>query len=165
VPPLSRGELNDSQNIKMKIIKATLAELEQTAKLFDDYRVFYDQEPDIEGALKFINERMKNNESVIYIALDDNNEGMCFTQLYHSFTSFGMKKMWILNDLYFDIIHRHKKVAEGLIERAKNIAGKQALPEWCLKHRMRITQHRNYITKPGGSRTICTRIFSGKLIR
>lgn len=66
----------------MKIIQATLAELEQTAKLFDDYRVFYDQEPDIEGALKFINERMNNNESVIYIALDENNEGLGFVQLY-----------------------------------------------------------------------------------
>ncbi|HMQ79550.1 MAG TPA: GNAT family N-acetyltransferase [Ignavibacteria bacterium] len=105
----------------MKIIKATLAELEQTAKLFDDYRVFYDQEPDIEGALKFINERMKNNDSVIFIALDENNEGMGFAQLYPSFTSIGMKKMWVLNDLYVNIIHRHKKVAEGLIERSKEL--------------------------------------------
>ena len=35
----------------MKIIQATLAELEQAAQLFNDYRVFYDQEPDIDGAL------------------------------------------------------------------------------------------------------------------
>lgn len=103
----------------MKIIKATLAELEQTAKLFDDYRVFYDQEPDIEGALKFINERLKNNDSVIFIALDENNDGMGFAQLYPSFTSIGMNRMWVFNDLYVDIIHRHKKVAESLIERSK----------------------------------------------
>lgn len=106
----------------MNIVKATTAELEQAAKLFDDYRIFYDQEPDIEGALKFINERMKNNESVIFLALDDNNEGMGFVQLYPSFTSVGMNRMWILNDLYVDIIHRHKKVAEQLLEKAKEYA-------------------------------------------
>ncbi len=103
----------------MKIIKATTAELEQAAKLFDDYRIFYDQEPDIEGAMKFINERMKNNDSVIFLALDDNNEGMGFVQLYPSFTSIGMNRIWIFNDLYVDIIHRHKKVAEALIDKAK----------------------------------------------
>ncbi len=105
----------------MKIIKATTAELEQAAKLFDDYRVFYDQEPDIDGALKFINERMKNGESVIYLAMDDNNEAMGFVQLYPSFTSVGMNKMWILNDLYVDILHRKKNVAVALIEKSKEL--------------------------------------------
>ena len=105
----------------MKIIKAATSELEQTAKLFNDYRVFYDQEPDLEGALKFINERMKNNESVIYIALDENNEGLGFVQLYPIFTSVGMKKMWMLNDLYVDIIARKKGVAEQLIEKSKEL--------------------------------------------
>lgn len=106
---------------KMKIIKATTKELEQTAKLFNDYRVFYDQEPDIEGALKFINERMKNNESVIYIALDENSEGLGFVQLYPLFTSVGMKRMWVLNDLYVDIMARKKGVAEKLIEKSKEL--------------------------------------------
>ncbi|KXK55056.1 MAG: hypothetical protein UZ05_CHB002000697, partial [Chlorobi bacterium OLB5] len=106
---------------KMKIIKATTKELEQTAKLFNDYRVFYDQEPDIEGALKFINERMKNNESVIYIALDENSEGLGFVQLYPLFTSVGMKRMWVLNDLYVDIMARKKGIAEKLIEKSKEL--------------------------------------------
>ena len=44
--------------------------------------------------------RMKNGESVIYLAMDDNNEAMGFVQLYPSFTSVGMNKMWILNDLW-----------------------------------------------------------------
>ena len=83
----------------MNIIQATTAELDKAAKLFDDYRVFYDQEPDFEGAKRFLNERMAGNESVIYLALDENNEPMGFVQLYPSFTSVGMKKLWVLNDL------------------------------------------------------------------
>ena len=105
----------------MKIIKASTRELDQAVKLFNDYRVFYDQEPDIQGASKFINERIKNGESVIYLAMDDNDEAMGFVQMYPSFTSVGMNNMWILNDLYVDIIHRKKKVAEALIEKCKEL--------------------------------------------
>lgn len=105
----------------MKIIKATTKELEQTARLFNDYRVFYDQAPDIEGAIKFINERMKNKESVIYLAVDENKEALGFVQLYPLFTSVGMKRMWMLNDLYVDIMARKKGVAEKLIEKSKEL--------------------------------------------
>ncbi len=108
----------------MNIIQATTAELDKAAKLFDDYRVFYDQEPDFEGAKRFLNERMAGNESVIYLALDEANEPMGFVQLYPSFTSVGMKKLWVLNDLYVDILHRKKGVAEALIERAKELSCK-----------------------------------------
>ena len=105
----------------MKIIKATIYESEQVSRLFDDYRVFYDQEPDIDGAIKFISERLTKNESVIFLAVDENNEGMGFIQLYPSFTSIGMKRIWILNDLYVDILHRKNKVAEQLIEKCKKL--------------------------------------------
>lgn len=105
----------------MKIIQASQNELEQAARLFDDYRVFYDQEPDIDSAMNFLHARLINNESVIFIALDDNNEGMGFVQLYPSFTSIGMKKMWILNDLYVDILHRKKHIGEHLIEKCKEL--------------------------------------------
>lgn len=105
----------------MKIVKASISELDEVSRLFDDYRVFYDQEPDIEGAKNFISERLDKNESVIYMALNDNNEGMGFVQLYPSFTSIGMKRIWILNDLYVDIIHRKNKVAEQLIEKCKEL--------------------------------------------
>ena len=106
----------------MNIIQATTTELDKAAKLFDDYRVFYDQEPDLEGAKRFLNERMAGNESIIYLALDENNEALGFAQLYPSFTSVGMKKLWILNDLYVDLLHRKKGVAEALIERSKELS-------------------------------------------
>ncbi|MEO8512851.1 MAG: GNAT family N-acetyltransferase [Ignavibacteria bacterium] len=105
----------------MKIVKASISELDEVSRLFDDYRVFYDQEPDFEGAKEYIKERMSKNESVIFLAMNDNNEGMGFIQLYPSFTSIGMKRLWILNDLYVDIIHRKNKVAEQLIDKCKEL--------------------------------------------
>ncbi|MBZ0202230.1 MAG: GNAT family N-acetyltransferase [Ignavibacteria bacterium] len=108
----------------MKIIKASQNELEKVACLFNDYRIFYDQETDIEGATSYIKERMENNESIIYLALDDDGNAMGFVQLYPSFTSIGMKRMWILNDLYVDIIHRKKNAAEMLINRCKELIHK-----------------------------------------
>ena len=105
----------------MKIIKASQNELEQVASLFNDYRVFYDQETDIDGATRFIKERIENNESIIYLAFDDAGNAMGFVQLYPSFTSVGMKRMWILNDLYVDILHRKKNAAEMLINKCKEL--------------------------------------------
>ncbi len=126
----------------MNIIKASQNELEQAARLFDDYRVFYDQEPDIDGAMNFLHARLINNESVIFIALDDNNEGMGFVQLYPSFTSIGMKKLWILNDLYVDILHRNNGIGEQLIEKSKEFAYQTGAAGLVLE-----TQNENYPAK------------------
>jgi ribosomal protein S18 acetylase RimI-like enzyme len=106
----------------MKIITATLKELDITAKLFDEYRVYYERDSDIEGARKFLSERMHNRESVIYLALDEYGIGMGFVQLYFSFTSVGMKNLLILNDLYIHPNFRKMGVAEALINKCKELA-------------------------------------------
>lgn len=126
----------------MKIIKASIYEAEQVSRLFDDYRVFYDQEPDIDGAIRFISDRLTKDESVIFLAVDENNEGIGFLQLYPSFTSIGMKRIWILNDLYVDILHRKNKVAEQLIEKCKELVRETDAAGLVLE-----TQNENYPAK------------------
>lgn len=107
----------------MKISKATLEDLETVSILFDLYRQFYEQQSDIDTAKKFLEERITKNESVIFLALDDEtNTGMGFVQLYPTFTSVGMKRMWILNDLFVHEDHRKKGVAESLIMASKELA-------------------------------------------
>lgn len=89
--------------------------------LFDKYRIFYQQQSNIEVARKFIQERLDNNESVIFVALAG-NEPVGFTQLYPKYSSMRATKNWILNDLYVETIHRKKGIGEKLIEKAMDFA-------------------------------------------
>ena len=49
------------------IRKAILEDLEPLAKIFEDYRVWYRQKADIEGAIRFLSERLRQKDSEIFI--------------------------------------------------------------------------------------------------
>ncbi|MGN7721971.1 N-acetyltransferase family protein [Chitinophaga sp. 22620] len=104
----------------MQITKATTDHLPQLAVLFDLYRQHYEQQPDLEGAEQYLAERLVRNESVIYVA-EEEGQLVGFTQLYPVFSSIGMKKAWILNDLYVADDHRRKGVARGLLEASREL--------------------------------------------
>ena len=107
----------------MKIKKASIEDLELVAPLFDQYRQFYEQQPDLLSAVNFLTQRIANNESVIFLAFDEKtNEAMGFVQLYPSFSSVSMKKIWILNDLFIHSDFRRKGVAEEMIYKTKSFA-------------------------------------------
>ncbi len=101
----------------MKIITVTLDQLEQIAPLFDAYRVFYEQTSDLSSARAFLQQRLLLRETVLFMALDGETP-LGFTQLFPSFSSVGMKRLWILNDLYVIAEARGQRVGEKLIERA-----------------------------------------------
>ncbi len=106
----------------MKIIKATLKNLDQLAPLFNEYRVFYKQASSVFAAKQFLTQRFQENDSVIFLAISNNGEGMGFTQLYPSFSSVAMQRTYILNDLFVAAHFRKKGVAENLMNRAKEFA-------------------------------------------
>ncbi|MFJ7935921.1 GNAT family N-acetyltransferase [Sporosarcina sp. NPDC096371] len=101
----------------MKIVQATINDLDALTELFDLYRLFYEQQSDTSGARAFMNERLSNGESVVFMALD-NNEATGFVQLYPSFSSVSMKRTWVLNDLYVKEKARGKGFGEKLIREA-----------------------------------------------
>jgi ribosomal protein S18 acetylase RimI-like enzyme len=104
-----------------EIRKASVEDAAIVALLFDSYRSFYKQAPDVDAAFNFIKERLQQNESVIFIAfIKDNAVG--FVQLYPIFTSVGMKRAWLLNDLYIHVSSRGKGVATALLDAAKEFA-------------------------------------------
>jgi hypothetical protein len=69
--------------IKM-IREATLNDLKALAILFDEYRMFYEKESDVPGALKFLENRMSQAQSVIYVSISDATL-TGFVQLYQCF--------------------------------------------------------------------------------
>ncbi len=107
----------------MLIHRATLDDLSPLAHLFDLYRIFYEQKSDLAAAETFVHERLSLNESVILVAKID-GEYAGFTQLYPSFTSVGMKRIWVLNDLYVHKDFRKKGVGEALIRHTFDYAQK-----------------------------------------
>jgi GNAT superfamily N-acetyltransferase len=100
---------------------ATIQDVLQLSKLFDLYRIFYRKQSDVEGAKKFLSERIRNDESVIYVA-EEENELLGFTQLYPQFSSTRMKRTWLLNDLFVLQEHRERGISKQLIEAAKQLA-------------------------------------------
>lgn len=108
----------------MRIIKATLEHLDLLTPLFVKYREFYGQLPYPDTSRSFLEKRLKRDESVIYLALpkDDDNKLMGFCQLYPSFSSLSLKRVWILNDIYVAEDSRRMLVADNLMRQAKKMA-------------------------------------------
>ena len=105
----------------MQIRKATLKDLNQLAELFDQYRVFYEKESDIKGAIDFLTQRLEKEESIIFVAAAGKVlKG--FVQLYPLFSSTRMKRLWLLNDLYVNANYRGQGISVKLIDKAKDLA-------------------------------------------
>lgn len=112
----------------MEIRRIVKSEIDLVAGLFDKYRVFYKQQPDIERAKNFLQERLDNNESVIFVALINENNKMipaAFTQLYPAYSSVHTVKNRILNDLYVEEAYRKRGIGEQLIKTAMDFAKKE----------------------------------------
>jgi ribosomal protein S18 acetylase RimI-like enzyme len=105
----------------MKTRKASIVDIENISQLFDEYRVFYKKESDIQGAKKFLLERIENKESEIFVAENDKNQLVGFVQLYPVFSSTRMKRLWLLNDLYVNKNYRGQGISVLLIDEAKKL--------------------------------------------
>jgi GNAT superfamily N-acetyltransferase len=104
------------------IQKAVIQSIEDLAQIFDLYRIFYKKESDIEQAKQFLKARLENNESVIYIAFDNQEEQIVgFVQLYPLFSSTRMQRLWLLNDLYVKQEYRNTGISKMLIEASKTL--------------------------------------------
>ena len=106
--------------VKMLIAikKATIEDVKLVAPLFDAYRIFYKQPSDEKAAAVFLQERLTNNESVVFIAFTSGIvSGFC--QLYPIFSSVGLQRTWLLNDLYVHENARGQGVAAALLQQAK----------------------------------------------
>ncbi|WP_297691740.1 GNAT family N-acetyltransferase [uncultured Eudoraea sp.] len=86
--------------------------------LLDKYRVFYGQISDEQAAERFLESRMKNKDSVIFLAIYKGSPAG-FTQLYPSFSSVSLKPIFILNDLYVYHEFRNKGIGEVLLNHAQ----------------------------------------------
>jgi|TARA_B110000240_G_scaffold35291_1_gene38528 GNAT superfamily N-acetyltransferase len=109
----------------MKIIPATIDNLEKLLPLFEGYRRFYQQASNTEVARKFLSNRFNKKDSVIFISYDDHEIAQGFNQLYPSFSSVAMQRIFILNDLFVHPKYRGKGIGKVLMNHAKKFALKK----------------------------------------
>lgn len=93
--------------------------IDHLVPLFEGYRKFYKAEANLDGAKQFLTDRINKKESIIFIAYID-EQAVGFTQLYPSFSSVSMQRMWILNDLFVEPAYRGQKVGEALLRVGKD---------------------------------------------
>lgn len=101
--------------------QATLSDLEALVPLFNGYRQFYGRPSDLQAAREFLLARFNHAESVLFIAHED-NKAIGFTQLYPSFSSVSLARIFVLNDLFVYEHARRNGVASKLMASAVNYA-------------------------------------------
>ena len=104
------------------IRQANLADLEAVSVLFDAYRQFYQQTPDLELAKQFIEQRMRLSESVILLAFDSTQNAIGFCQLYPTFCSVEAIDIYVLYDLFVVPDARRSGAGKKLLQAAEQMA-------------------------------------------
>lgn len=106
---------------------ASLADLDAVAGMFDAYRQFYEQPPDLALATSFIRERLARQESVVLLAVDAAGQAVGFCQLYPSFCSVEARPIYALYDLFVAPAARRVGAARLLLEAAERLAAAQGM--------------------------------------
>jgi len=103
-----------------EISRATVSDLAELHVLVEKYRAFYKQ-PENEKTLSYLEQRLKNDQAVVFIARVD-GEAVGFTLLYPTFSTVSLSDIWLLNDLYVDESARGKGIANQLMDVAEAAA-------------------------------------------
>jgi ribosomal protein S18 acetylase RimI-like enzyme len=101
----------------MIVRRALAADLDALAPLFDRYRQFYGKPADLPRARRFLGDRFRHGESVVFLAVEG-EAAIGFVQLYPSFSSIGTSRTFVLNDLYVEADRRRTGAGRALVEAA-----------------------------------------------
>jgi GNAT superfamily N-acetyltransferase len=113
--------MSEQHNVAVR--QATIRDLDLLVPLFDAYRQFYRKPADLDLAREFLLERFQHNESIIFLALRQDDSAIGFTQLFPSFSSVSAARILILNDLFVLRETRRKRVGSLLLAAAASFGG------------------------------------------
>ena len=105
-----------------EIVRAELKHLEELGRLFNLYRIFYEEEDDIEKATNYITARFKNEDSIVFVSRRQDSTLNGFVQLYPSYCSVSTIPILILYDLFVDESERAKGKGRLLMNAARDYA-------------------------------------------
>jgi ribosomal protein S18 acetylase RimI-like enzyme len=110
--------LNSCRSIQV----ATSADVVLIAPVFDAYRQFYGRDSNLAIASQFLEERLRNDESVVLVATSDSGGVAGFAQLFPSFSSVRAARIYVLNDLFVVPEARGQGLGRALLLEAASIA-------------------------------------------
>jgi GNAT superfamily N-acetyltransferase len=105
----------------LSVRQAAPEDMDALAPLFDQYRQFQGQPGDPAAARAFLLERLSHGESIVFICRDGPIP-VGFAQLYPSFSSVSLTRVFILNDLFVLASGRRKGVAAALLGALESCA-------------------------------------------
>ncbi|MGL5239124.1 MAG: GNAT family N-acetyltransferase [Plesiomonas shigelloides] len=106
----------------MRLFKAEIWNLELLAEAFERYRVLFGGKPDLKRSQVFLKNRIRFDESIIFIAVQEESQLLGFVQLYPLLSSIDVQRTWLVNDLYVDDAFREQGVGRALMEKAREFA-------------------------------------------
>ncbi len=107
------------KNDKVLVERVRKQSISKLLPLFDAYRVFYGQDSNMSKAEYFLEYNIEQNLIVSLLATSiDSGDPIGFCQLFPSFSSVNMCKIYILNDLFVTSAYRRKGVGSFLIDSA-----------------------------------------------
>lgn len=101
----------------MEVIQIKLKDIEKIVGIFDEYRVHFGKQSDLDGAKLFLTENIKENRSAIYAGIED-GKVIGFIQLYQFLSSLNMSYQLLINDLYLSRDARGKGLGVILMNSA-----------------------------------------------
>lgn len=104
------------------IKQINLSDCALAAPLFNAYRQFYGKASDEAGCLSFLQSRLSEGSSFVFLSLDAQGAALGFMQLYPIFSSTSLVKKLILNDLFVAPSARGQGLATALLNTAKDFA-------------------------------------------
>lgn len=105
----------------LEVRQAVAADLEAVAAIFDEYRQFQGKASDVAACRAFLRDRFDHGESVVFLAgIDGRAVGMA--QLYPSYSSVALARVFVLNDLFVCAPARRTGAASALLAAVEGYA-------------------------------------------
>ena len=103
----------------IEVRKPKVEEFDMLVKLFDAYRIFYGKNSELMEAGRFLKDRMDHGDSIIFVAVKDGRL-LGFVQNYFQWSSVGLNRFMLLNDLFIHPDFRSQGIGKLLIDKVKH---------------------------------------------
>jgi len=106
------------------LLVQTLSEkyIDQFVNVVEEYRKFCGFNVSPKATKDFFKNLHKENKAATFITISEEDEVMGFVNLYPSYSTLSLRKIWILNDLGVSSKFRRLGVAQALIKKSIEFA-------------------------------------------